>query len=319
MPIISQIGRKDPKVRALHAAIYLVLILGAVTMVYPFLIMVSGSTKSAVDLSDFDLFPRFLRDDALLYRKHMEGLFNESVDNLNVAYGLDTRSFDAAEPPARPNRALADAWRDFLAETDLPPYTRACGYLQASVSKTLPESLRDFKTHLAERFGKDIADVNRAIGADFVGWNAFYIIPEDYLPRRNVPQATPFMEAFWDFKGRQAPGRLYYFSAEGFYKKLFLKTQYSRDIAEYNRAHDTDYASYDQVHLTRQVPAGTAKEREDWEVFVRNTLNLLWVRVERDALPVYRDFLKAKYGTIDVLNRNYGTTYASFRQVPLIE
>ena len=37
MPIISKVGTRSWRVRALYAAIFVVLILGAVTMVYPIL------------------------------------------------------------------------------------------------------------------------------------------------------------------------------------------------------------------------------------------------------------------------------------------
>ena len=39
MPIISQIGTRSWKVRLVYTLIYVVLLLGAVTMVYPFLLM----------------------------------------------------------------------------------------------------------------------------------------------------------------------------------------------------------------------------------------------------------------------------------------
>ena len=48
MAIISRIGRRSFKVRALYVGMYAFLILGASSMVYPFLLMISGSTKSAV-------------------------------------------------------------------------------------------------------------------------------------------------------------------------------------------------------------------------------------------------------------------------------
>ena len=41
MPIISTIGRKQPKMRFVLGLIYTVLTLGAVTMVYPFIVMIS--------------------------------------------------------------------------------------------------------------------------------------------------------------------------------------------------------------------------------------------------------------------------------------
>ena len=100
MSIILHIGRRHPGVRALYAVIYVVLLLGAVTMVYPFLLMVAGSTKSGVDLKDFAAIPRYLRDDVVLYRKHVEGFFNESLDAMNTAYDSDWPSFDAVVPSA---------------------------------------------------------------------------------------------------------------------------------------------------------------------------------------------------------------------------
>ena len=49
MPLIGRVGRRDVRVRLLIAGIYALLIGGGLTMVYPFLLMLSGSTKTAVD------------------------------------------------------------------------------------------------------------------------------------------------------------------------------------------------------------------------------------------------------------------------------
>ena len=53
MPIISKVGTRSLKVRLAYGAIFLVLILGAVTMVYPFLLMLSGSVKSEADSVEY--------------------------------------------------------------------------------------------------------------------------------------------------------------------------------------------------------------------------------------------------------------------------
>ena len=66
MPIISQIGRRSFKVRALIFSIYALLIGGAITMVYPFLLMISGSTMSPVDQSEMEVIPAYLVDDDAL-------------------------------------------------------------------------------------------------------------------------------------------------------------------------------------------------------------------------------------------------------------
>jgi len=363
MPIISNIGRKSPKVRLLIGSIYAILIAGSVSMIYPFLLMISGSMKSAVDIKDFDAVARFLYDNTVLYRKYIEGLFNESLDAVRNTYDEDLHSFETIMPPvsaapapsaetqppkasgspaettarsaaevapAEPSKQSGTApiyhpervrlWNEFLQETRLPEYTYALGFISTPASRTQPELLRKFKKRIMRMFKGDIDEVNRSLQTEFVNWNAFYVLPEDYLLRRNKPHLIPFMREFWRFKDEQPPLYRYYFSVKGFYKNMFLKTQYTRDLNEYNKAHGTRYKTWDEVVLTREYPAdGTKLEREDWEKFVRSTLNLLWIRAKPEAAPLYRAYLKAKYADIAVLNRRYGTNYASFDDVPLIQ
>ena len=53
--------------------------------------------------------------DAALWRKHSEGLFNESIETMRQTRRTDAPDFDAVELPESPNRAFADAWRAVLA------------------------------------------------------------------------------------------------------------------------------------------------------------------------------------------------------------
>ena len=62
MGIISTIGRRHIKVQALIWSITILLILGGITMVYPFALMIAGSSKSAVDVSETSLIPAFLTE-----------------------------------------------------------------------------------------------------------------------------------------------------------------------------------------------------------------------------------------------------------------
>lgn len=94
MAIISRIGRKNWRVRLLFAGMYTFLIIGGATMVYPFMLMLSGSTKSAMDIKFFDAYPRFLYDDNWMWAKHAEGLFNEQVPYLNMVYDADEVTFE---------------------------------------------------------------------------------------------------------------------------------------------------------------------------------------------------------------------------------
>jgi len=322
MAIISRIGHRQLKARALIFAIYTALLLGAVTMVYPFLLMVSGSTKSNVDTPDPKVIPRFLVNEPALWQKHAEGLFNESIEMMRQVYDVDTAAFDKVETPAVVNAKFADAWLAFLEKRAPEHYYYSVGYIRCPASRgTVPKAMRDFKSQLAGRYEHDIDKVNAAMGTQFASWSAFWIAPEDYILRRNKPGTSAFHLELRKFKAEQPEVNRYYFSVDGAYKVRFIKNKYSKDIEGYNKEHGTAYASYAQVHLDRRLPAGegrTELERKDWEDFVRTLLNLLWIRADESAAPAYRGFLAAKYGDIANFNRRYSTTWKSFDVVPLI-
>ena len=327
MAIISAIGRPSLKVRLLILAIYAALMVGAITMLYPFGLMMAGSTKSAVDNPEMRLIPRFLTSEGALWAKHVEGLFNESLEVMRQTYDSDESAFEKAAPPSNPNRPLVDQWQKFLQEADPAHYTYTTGYLYAPISRGItPKATRQLRAELDRKFDGDIDLINREFGTEFESWSGFFVQSEDYTQRRNKPTDSPLGLALRQFKGRRPTGSRYYFSPEGFYKH-HLKTKYKGSdrteaaVAEYNRRHATAYNSYKQVHLDLRLPSGpgrTDAERKDWEEFVRTLLNLLWIRADEKAAPVYRRFLKAKYVDINGINRNYGTEYGALDEIPLI-
>ena len=320
MPIISIIGRRSLRVRMLIWAIYGMLAIGSTTMIYPFLLMLAGSTKSSVDSPTAHMIPLFMTREVDLYRKYVEALFNEHLQVAKNVYQSDTPSFRTLELPKDPHAGLVAAWSDFLNETELPPYAYTIGYVEAPVTRgVMPSHLRVFKQQMIERFDDDIAAMNQAMQTDFVSWNAFAWRREEYQQRRNKVSDLPFDQAFNAFKAEQPLEDRYYFSVEGFFRYHYLKAQYTVDIEVYNREHDTRYTGWDQVHLDRRWPAGpgrTDRERQDWQEFVRAIVSLLWVRIDQDAAPLYREYLAAKYGGLEALNRSYDMSYAALDEVP---
>jgi ABC-type glycerol-3-phosphate transport system permease component len=323
MPILSPIGRRQPRVRGLVAAMYAALILGAATTVYPFLLMLAGSSKSGVDRNSLRLVPRFLVHDDDLYRKYAEGLFNEYPGLMRAVYEVDAPSFAALEPPRQVNGRLVDLWEKFLREAPPEPFAYTLGFVYAPQSRgALPHELRAWKRELARAAGGELAALNRALETDFASWNSFLFIPEDHHLRRNVPEASATARAFRGFKAGRPAAERFYFNPEGYYREFFLRGRYGRDLAAYNREHGTAYASWDAITLDATGPAGpgrTAAERADWETFVRTLLNLRWIRAGPAAAAPYREFLAAKYRTVDALNRAYGTAWPEFAAVPLYD
>ena len=93
MSLFLQSERKELKVRLLLMVIYIFLTVGAITMIYPFLLMLSGSLKGKLDAFDFDVVPKFLLDDERLYKRYLEHNYNEKIQEYQVANNEFIRIF----------------------------------------------------------------------------------------------------------------------------------------------------------------------------------------------------------------------------------
>ena len=87
MPIIGKIGARGWRVRAVYTCIYVALVLGAVSMLYPMTLMLSGSVKSDTDFVDVSPIPRFWFDDNVLFQKYCESKYNLNYETLQSAWG----------------------------------------------------------------------------------------------------------------------------------------------------------------------------------------------------------------------------------------
>ncbi len=303
MPILSAIGRKSPQTRLLIAAIYAALGLGALAMLYPLGLMIAGSTKSIADQRENTLLPRFLVSDEALWQKHLEALFNESVDSLNIAFDADYASFEDVPlpPPDAPGSELVPFWREFLGAGLLPPPAIALGHYWAPQAGAFPAQLRAFRKHLRGKYGT-LAALNTALGADFDAWYTVFIQPPAYLFPHAVPGATPLAAEFDAFKPSAPDWCKTVLSPEGFFRKLYLKPRHTKDIAAYNAAHGTAHASYADIPLPREFPAAASPlEQSEWRDFTANTLSPLWLKDGALDTPEtrWRDFLsKQTHSTI---------------------
>lgn len=99
MPIIGNVGRRSLGVRLLNIFIHFLLIAGGITMVYPFLIMFSGSAKYERDAKYLDIIPRYLRDEAILFQKHIRTKYNNSLGLAQEVLRERLISFEELQPP----------------------------------------------------------------------------------------------------------------------------------------------------------------------------------------------------------------------------
>jgi len=306
MPILSRIGRKSPRTRLLIGFIYTILLLGAISMLYPLGLMVAGSTKSIADLRESVLVPRFLISDTALWQKHLEALFNESLDSLNITFDTDYPAFDGIPLPATdaPGSRLVPLWREFLAAGLLPQEAIGLGHYWAPQAGAFPMELRAFREHLREKFGT-LEALNTALETDFNAWYTVFIQPPAYLFPHAVPDATPLATEFDAFKLTTPDFCQFVLSPEGFFKKLYLKPRHTKDIATYNAAHGTAYAAYPGLHLSRTLPTDASPlEQEEWIDFTSHTLSPIWVEDTTLLTPEtqWHDWLASQTNQPAILN-----------------
>ena len=306
MPIISRVGSRSTTVRLVYGTIYVLLIVGSLSMIYPFLLMVSGSMKSDADSVYITPWPRFWFDDLVLFQKYVESKHNVKLSDAEAAWGRRIGSWRRIAPP-EPSPVL-DA---FLAWRQRCPFWRL-GHTEGA--KLLPINARLFRRRMVERFDGDIHAYRDHMAFPVMSWNG--VMPPPAPPSRYPPLRDPRREAFAPFAKTRPVADRVLANPDGAFRQALIR-EYTPDIAEYNRRHHTSHAGYEEIFLAEQAPAAGLK-REDWQTHVREILPLEFVRLDASRAGSFREYLAREvYDTIGKLNAKYGTRHASFDDVPL--
>ncbi|MCG9896110.1 MAG: hypothetical protein MH204_11610, partial [Fimbriimonadaceae bacterium] len=172
MPILSRIGRRSLRARLGMAFLYGLLILGALTTLGPFVVMVSTAFKGPTDQNDHALIPRFFSDPAELAVKYRSA--KSSADENRIAV--------LAEGPASISAEEARDFGRFL--ENLPTDEWTAGFRNGPGQVTGRLNVR-YQAWLRTRYAT-IGDVNAAYAEisqafaqvspppelfDRIGWN----------------------------------------------------------------------------------------------------------------------------------------------------
>jgi len=306
VPIISRVGSRSLKVRLVYGTIYVMLILGAVTMIYPFMLMLSGSVKSEADSVYITPLPRFWFEDKILFQKYVESKHNVNLAEAEVAWGRRIGSWRNIELPPR-SEHLADflAWR---------AQCRRWWLGHSGGGRMLPVNARVFRQRMFERFDGDIDAYRQAMQFPVMSWNG--VMPPPPVAGRYPQLATPMRAEMATFAaGRPVRDRVLV-NVDGAFRRFLVRT-YTPDVKLYNRDHGTSYTSYDQALLTPVVPP-KGKAREDWEEFVREVIPLHFIRLDASLAANFRAYVSEEiYSNIGELNAKYGTSHRGFDEVTM--
>ena len=265
-------------------------------MVYPFVLMVTGSFSSNIDKNEFRLMPSFLIDTEALYRKHIESKYNENLQEYLTINQSEVLNFSSiTSPPSYENSLIID-WIKFNQTDELPTgwYLTALGPTQDG--KIIQENERKFRLFIMNSCEKNLDLFREKFGDSIENWFFLKFHPERLTDRKYQLSQLPLMKAFYDFKQQLPLEDRLYVSCDGAYQNyinLIAQTEQSTQLSK----------SYDGS--------------DSWEQFVRTALHPQFIDMTNGAHTHWANFLTQHYeGSISALNEVYMTSYKSFVDVP---
>ena len=321
MAIIGKVERKHWKVRLLNLSIHLILILGAITMVYPLLIMISGSIKSSVDFDEFSIFPQYLYDNALLYKKHLVTKFNGNAAYIFNALREPSGSVVNIPVPENPSKAQFENYRNFLKEMrkSKPHYWRGMGMVYEQGVNPLLQ--RRYRHWLLQKFGEGpqgLAALNKAYNTDYEEWDAIRAPAENFYSRRaDTNYSSPIMKDVLEFKNTQMSElHTLWFDLDSSFI-AYLRRRYVSDLKALNAAYKTNFTTWAEVYLPTRMPANAAFA-DDWQKYIYDNINPAYLELDSAGASQWHQFLAKKYqGNLANLNKQYRIKAASFNKIAM--
>ena len=283
MPIILKVERSSIKSILLYTILYLFLTIGALTMVYPFVLMVTGSFSSNIDKNEFRLMPSFLIDTESLYRKHIESKYNENLQEYLTINQSEVLNFSSiTSPPAYENSLIID-WIKFNQTDELPTgwYLTALGPTQDG--KIIQENERKFRLFIMNSCAKNLDLFREKFGDSIENWFFLKFHPERLTDRKYQLSQLPLMKAFYDFKQQLPLEDRLYVSCDGAYQNYINLISQNKQSTQLSQSYDGS---------------------DSWEQFVRTALHPQFIDVTNGAYTHWANFLTQHYeGSISALNK----------------
>ncbi|MDP8269131.1 MAG: ABC transporter permease subunit [Candidatus Tenebribacter davisii] len=317
MSIIGKVGKRSVKLMTLNISIHLILLIGTLTMIYPFMIMVSSSFKSNVDAKKFSVVPQYFFDDEMLYRKYIEARMNEESNVLIQQYKNRYQGFEFLEYPQKVSNNMFEDWQEFLSENK-QEHTAFDYYISEQFGRGVyPRNERIFRNLMKKENGNDLGEFNEKYGTSVLTWDEVRLEEREILNRNFTENNSGFLIRYNELRSSLPTEDRVYASLDGHFIANELNPVYRGKLDEMNKALDTDYSSWHNVILSQSMP--NDKMKKHWINYVKNILNIQHIRVDGKAEKSYRNFLRDKYDDISLLNSTYKTNYSNFSDVKLLQ
>jgi ABC-type glycerol-3-phosphate transport system permease component len=312
MPILSRVGRRSWKVRVTLALIYTTLALGALTFLYPLMLMVSGSVRSDTDFAWVTPVPEYLYADNVLWMKYVESKYG-LLPSAEAAQHRMIGSWRNIRPPAM-TVDLDERVRlfdEFRRTVPWPSewYTLGHAMCEKPVPRLIPgQNTRRFRAAAQAKYGT-VEAYSDAAGVRYPAWS--YVGPPlvFFADRRFTFPRSGAYRLYDEVKSQVPPADRIVVNLDGQFWRTYLAPQWAT-IREYNRAHGTNYSDYREV-LLDAIPPPVGPRRRDWEDYVRNELNVAYIRLTPESVGRFRAFLARRYRGVADLNHAWDTNFSS--------
>ncbi|HQE84666.1 MAG TPA: ABC transporter permease subunit [Candidatus Hydrogenedentes bacterium] len=358
MSILTDVDRQAPRTRLAIGVTYALLMLGSVTMIYPFLIMVSSASTDSADYNEYRIVPRYLYDKDKFfakywYLKHVGDGWSGARRPALLAYQRTQENYNEITrnmdyfPHLHPDSPEYVHWKDARVQRRVRDYQE--------FKFALPEEFTrvDFWTSLdgmtnAQRYQdwlkrkyQSIDNLNRAYGSDYEVFSCADIrphkvgspvhrwpMPFNYFRFLYIDHNSPHYRDWLEWRREELTGADISACDLDPYYQYHLMGQMN-GIDEYNALCGTHCRFWHEIRMP-EAPPDNPRLRTLWESIVRRRVALVHIRLI-DAQNEFTRYLRQEYGTVqsfdaakarefaDTLGLTYRPAYTSIDIIPLPE
>ncbi len=279
--MFSPITARSLKVRLLYISIYIGLILGGLTMILPFMIMVTGSFESRADIQN-SLLPGWLTDRDKMWNRYLSAKYRATNDFIRMNWGeSDVHLRENLLFEAKPEETKL--WEEFVAAH--PKNNDDWYYIafQRPTTRMPSYTARLFRKWLLGQYNNDLKALNEDLGTQFI--EPQFVNPPTVSAIGPALAQTKLLGKFHEFCREVAPEYRIPWDVGGYYRAVFLPRMLGPDVAAYNQKHGTSYTSYSEVPFSETVPE---KGAEEWVFFVSRVLRPDFVQLTESGLEAQR-------------------------------
>lgn len=308
MSLLAPVGRKSFWPRLFVATLYFVLIAGAVTMVWPFLLMMGTAITTHYDGWRYQPMPRYLWDRGDLLCKYVvdkdaDALFGERYGRSGLtAFSLRPDHFAwLADLPASARAARANDLADFI-RNDCPERFLYPAFAWQTQKTYSPLWIREAWIPWLQRKYGTLDRLNRAHGYPYRRWSDLgtrgVLNPLRHARERaEDPHARDLLE-FLLASRREHPEWVSLPTAHEAFQ-AYLVVRYGT-VARFNRKNGTRWRDFSEIGFRHPAHGGEFAHdleetdplrRRPVEFFLRRLLPLQFYRVDSSAHPAWERFL----------------------------